>query len=208
MDYDSYLAHHGIKGMKWGVRRDVGSDGTVGSGSGKTKTNKSKMSDSTKAEQTAKKAKKKGVGSVSNEELKDVQTRKNLEKNANLESGGRRSTTSTDASRAKKLERAVSSNGVGNLSNDELQTVISRMELQNKYSNLKKNNSKVETGKSLVKEVLLTAASNVATSLVEEAMRGAARGAGNTARNRYSSRRSDQTSVSAGRQRELPPGRR
>lgn len=31
LTYDNYLAHYGIKGMKWGVRRKPGPDGTVGS---------------------------------------------------------------------------------------------------------------------------------------------------------------------------------
>lgn len=29
LTYDNYLAHYGIKGMRWGVRRKTGSDGTV-----------------------------------------------------------------------------------------------------------------------------------------------------------------------------------
>lgn len=35
-DVDSFLEHYGIIGMKWGVRRPVGPDGLVGSGSGKS----------------------------------------------------------------------------------------------------------------------------------------------------------------------------
>lgn len=46
--YDDYLAHYGVKGMKWGVRRDVGPDGLVGSGTGDPKTDSSKMSRKTK----------------------------------------------------------------------------------------------------------------------------------------------------------------
>lgn len=40
MAYDDYLAHYGIKGMKWGVRRKEGSDGTVSSALKNDKTKK------------------------------------------------------------------------------------------------------------------------------------------------------------------------
>lgn len=205
--YEDYLAHYGIKGMRWGIRRDVGPDGTIGSGTGKATTNKSKMTDATEVQQTKKKARKQGVSSLSNSELKKVQTRKNLEKNANLEGPKKRPRTSEDASRAKRLDRNAKRKGVGNLSNDELQSVISRMELQNKYDNLKKSNSSVESGKSFVKDVFAGAAKNVATAVVEDMMKNAARSAGNAARNRYSARPNNR-GVSNRNQRALPPGRR
>lgn len=209
LTYDDYLAHYGIKGMKWGVRRKPGPDGTVGTGSGKTKTNKSKMTDATKVQQTKKKARKKGVGSLSNDELKTVKTRRELEKNANLESGGKRKRTSEDASRAKRLEKNIKKKGVGNLDNNELQAVITRMELQNRYDSLKKQDSKVESGKSFMKDILVDAAKNVTTEFVEDAMRNAAQGAGNAARNQYTSRRNDRNrTVDARNRRALPPGRR
>lgn len=209
LTYDDYLAHYGIKGMKWGVRRKPGPDGTVGTGSGKTKTNKSKMSDATKVQQAKKKARKKGVGSLSNEELKTVKTRRELEKNANLEGSRKRKRTSEDASRAKRLEKNIKRKGVGNLDNNELQSVITRMELQNRYDSLKKQNSKVESGKSFMKDILVDAAKNVTTEFVEDAMRNAAQGAGNAARNQYNSRRNDRNrTVSTSNRRALPPGRR
>lgn len=209
LTYDDYLAHYGIKGMKWGVRRKPGPDGTVGTGSGKTKTNKSKMSDATKVQQAKKKARKKGVGSLSNEELKTVKTRRELEKNANLEGGRKRKRTSEDASRAKRLEKNIKKKGVGNLDNNELQAVITRMELQNRYDSLKKQDSKVESGKSFMKDILVDAAKNVTTEFVEDAMRNAAQGAGNAARNQYNSRRNDRNRTVGTRNRQaLPPGRR
>lgn len=51
LTYENYLAHHGIKGMRWGVRRKEGSDGTVGSGGGGVESiNKSKMADDSSSE--------------------------------------------------------------------------------------------------------------------------------------------------------------
>ena len=48
LTYDNYLAHYGIKGMRWGVRRKTGSDGTV-TGDVATK-DKSKMAKPTRKE--------------------------------------------------------------------------------------------------------------------------------------------------------------
>lgn len=41
--YDDYLEHYGVKGMRWGVRRDVGPDGTIGSGDGSKTIDKDKQ---------------------------------------------------------------------------------------------------------------------------------------------------------------------
>ena len=61
LTYENYLEHYGIKGMKWGVRRKPGPDGTIGTGSGKTKTNKSKMSDESKDEVKSEEEEKKAL---------------------------------------------------------------------------------------------------------------------------------------------------
>lgn len=48
LTYDNYLEHYGIKGMRWGVRREVGSDGTI---TNKVESkNKSKMAKPTRKE--------------------------------------------------------------------------------------------------------------------------------------------------------------
>lgn len=68
---DDILAHHGIKGMRWGVRR---SEKQLHSGKG---TNVSE--DHANAAAAKAKVKKHGVKSLSNKELQDVINRMNLE---------------------------------------------------------------------------------------------------------------------------------
>lgn len=62
---DEFLAHYGIRGMKWGVRRK----------------NAPSVSspDATKAKEVAAVVKKHGTKAVSNKELQDLVTRMNLE---------------------------------------------------------------------------------------------------------------------------------
>ena len=102
------LEHHGIKGMKWGVRRDGSSGGgSHSSGSGSAKKSKGEVSVHTKAHPQIKtivrtsggkglpahsdaiaskiveqKLKKSGMHSVSNAELATYNNRRNLEENA------------------------------------------------------------------------------------------------------------------------------
>lgn len=71
---DHILQHYGIKGMQWGVRRPRGSDGRV-KGSGK----KGESADRQKLNKTQKKAKKSGVGSLTNNEIQQATNRINLE---------------------------------------------------------------------------------------------------------------------------------
>lgn len=63
-----FLVHHGIKGMRWGIRRRVGPNGKV-----------SKSPEAQKVESTLHKAKKKGVRSLSNKDLADYNKRLELE---------------------------------------------------------------------------------------------------------------------------------
>lgn len=70
---DEYLEHFGVKGMRWGVRRN--DDGTV---SGKPRA-KSYSEDAQTAKDVAKKVKTSGLSSLSNKELQELNTRLNLE---------------------------------------------------------------------------------------------------------------------------------
>lgn len=71
---DNFLAHFGIRGMKWGVRRAEGSDGTVSTG-----VKEGKVSDAAQAHAIAAKAKSQGLDSLSNVEMKALITRLKLE---------------------------------------------------------------------------------------------------------------------------------
>lgn len=67
---DSILSHHGIKGMKWGIRtRSSGSSGGHASSS----------DDAAKAKAYASKAKSSGLHTLSNQELQHLVTRQGLE---------------------------------------------------------------------------------------------------------------------------------
>jgi hypothetical protein len=69
-DADDVLAHFGIKGMKWGVRRPRGADGLV-----------EKSTDVKNAEAARAKIGKKGnTNALSNQELQNLVTRMNLER--------------------------------------------------------------------------------------------------------------------------------
>lgn len=70
-DYE--LFHHGVKGMRWGVRRKSG-----GVGTSSTKSSKPATSGDHKR---ARKLQSKPLSSLSNKQLKDLNTRLNLEMN-------------------------------------------------------------------------------------------------------------------------------
>lgn len=75
---DLELFHYGIKGMRWGVRRKEGPDGTVGSRHGTKPKEKAEASEDSKK---VAKLKKRSVKSLSNQELKELNKRLDLEQN-------------------------------------------------------------------------------------------------------------------------------
>lgn len=76
-NYSNYnpdvLCHHGVKGMKWGIRKDYSS-----SGSGKRK--RSRQEDWSDDAKEASQIKKKRVSQMSNAELRKLNERQNLER--------------------------------------------------------------------------------------------------------------------------------
>jgi hypothetical protein len=76
-DIEEFLEHHGVKGMRWGIRRKRGSDGRV-TGSVPRVSREAKV-----AAASAKKLRAHGVSSLTNKELADLNKRLNLEQQAN-----------------------------------------------------------------------------------------------------------------------------
>lgn len=73
------LCHHGVKGMKWGVRRYQNSDGSL-TAAGRKHAKENPTKGWSKDAKAAYSMNKKGVKGMSNAELKKVNERKRLEK--------------------------------------------------------------------------------------------------------------------------------
>ena len=143
----NYLEHHGVKGMKWGVRRAVGSDGLVkGKKDTKKKSTKKK---STNDDVTAKQAIRKSVNpkNLSDKELRAYSDRLNLE------------------NRLKKLSQEtntrITSKERKAMSNAEIKKVSERLQLE---SNLKKQARQATRRQNLLAQHAVSALGDVILS--------------------------------------------
>jgi hypothetical protein len=92
---EDVLEHFGIKGMRWGVRRREGSDGRIG---GRFHSPRAEPShDAARAKELKTRARKGGTSSLSNQELKALTERMNLEQQYSRLSGN---TTGMQTARA------------------------------------------------------------------------------------------------------------
>lgn len=98
---ENHLAHFGIKGMKWGVRRKRGSDGRVGGDSSDSSSESSGTSSGSKGGKT--KAKKVKVGDLSDAELREAVNRMNLEKQYKQLAAEKAAATQSVGSKATKF---------------------------------------------------------------------------------------------------------
>lgn len=144
---DNELAHHGIKGMKWGIRKYQNSDGSL------TAAGRKRYAKLKQREGKAKlKAKRKAAKAA-------VKAAKKAEKKAEK-----------DAEKAKEAElKAIATmkkKGAGQLTDAELATAIKRLETEKRYRDL--NPEAVSTGRMFVNEVVMPAAKEAGKTLLKD----------------------------------------
>lgn len=163
---DSYLYHHGIKGQKWGVRRFQNKDGTL-----TLEGQQHRLVSS-----TIKKSVQQGTGKAKeiSSKITTPQGAQSVQQgikgtNQALQGAKKLSDAINDASKKPQAPRKrLSKDELDKLSNKELQDLVTRISLEQRYSDLtanKANRSKVDTGFRCV-EALLSLTGGVLTVAV------------------------------------------
>lgn len=117
------LKHHGVKGMKWGVRKD----GSIGSTSSSTSRIARKSTDVT----------------VTQRPGKFVKT-----------SGGKKQTASEDAVKIAGARQLAKKSTTDSLSTKQLQEAVNRMNLEQQYSRLSKQQDRRGRGARFVRKLI------------------------------------------------------
>ena len=167
---DNELYHHGIKGQKWGVRRYQNKDGSL-TYAGKKRA--LKLQDKyTNLSGNKKYSNKDGELTYSGRK----KALKLKEEYSNLTGGKQLRKYSHSNSNAKTVNQKPKTKSIKEMSNEELQAKIDRMDLEQKYrSKMKESASsvskkEVSKGKQFVNEVITNAGKNVATQAAVWAM--------------------------------------
>lgn len=186
---DYYLAHHGVKGMKWGIRKDKSSSGSsavkkvIASGASKAATAaKDKIADKREVSRANRLVKiaSKNPSKLTESEMEYVNKRIKLENQvkSNIESSKNDSKTPKSQREAtKQAKKAAKNSGV--LSEKELNDRVNRLQ---KEKQLKQLTAEVTSpGRTAVKQVMVdggsialkSAASKATTYAINKALTGA-----------------------------------
>lgn len=159
------LQHHGIPGMKWGIRRYQNKDGSL-TAAGKKRYEKELAK--LKEEQRILNNKKKTQAKID----KLVAMRKNIDE-TKAELGETPKTSKIKEKFTQTKEEKASKRKLKDLSDEELQAKINRIQMEKRYielTSVPKEQAKVNKGKSAVNDILSTSAKNIGGQLVTFAM--------------------------------------